>query len=142
MEKHDTVGMLIEKEGRILLIKRLNEPKKGFWAIPGGHVDPGETPEIAVIRETEEEISGCRIDGPMKLVFDYDVEGSDSAFDGGPHRHTCYMFHGREVSPVKTGSDAGECAWLRPEDALKENVTPSSRRIIEWYIRSKRTKNQ
>jgi len=37
------------------LIKRNNEPFKGYWSIPGGHIDFGETAEQAVIREVKEE---------------------------------------------------------------------------------------
>ncbi len=40
---------------KILLIKRLNEPFKDKWALPGGFVDMDETAEQGVIRELEEE---------------------------------------------------------------------------------------
>ncbi len=49
---------IIEKDGEdhILLIKRGREPKKGYLAIPGGFVDPGESAEEAAYRECFEEI--------------------------------------------------------------------------------------
>lgn len=40
---------------RILLVKRLTVPFKGYWALPGGRVDAGETIEEAVVREVKEE---------------------------------------------------------------------------------------
>jgi 8-oxo-dGTP diphosphatase len=40
---------------KILLIKRRTVPFKGFWALPGGRVDPGETVEQTVVREVKEE---------------------------------------------------------------------------------------
>jgi len=40
---HDTVSIVIEKDGKFLLIKRRNKPEKNYWAVPGGHVDEGET---------------------------------------------------------------------------------------------------
>jgi 8-oxo-dGTP diphosphatase len=49
------IGAVIIKEGKIVLIKRGNEPSKGKWSIPGGLVELGENLEAAVIRETKEE---------------------------------------------------------------------------------------
>ena len=40
---------------KILLIKRATVPFKGYWALPGGRVDPGETVEQTVVREVKEE---------------------------------------------------------------------------------------
>jgi len=47
-------GVLI-KNGKILLIRRRNEPFRGKWALPGGFVEYGERVEEAVLREVEEE---------------------------------------------------------------------------------------
>jgi ADP-ribose pyrophosphatase YjhB (NUDIX family) len=40
---------------RILLIKRNTVPFKGYWALPGGRVDPGEVVNQTIIREVKEE---------------------------------------------------------------------------------------
>jgi len=42
-------------ENKILLIKRNTKPFVGFWALPGGRMDPGETIEETVVRECKEE---------------------------------------------------------------------------------------
>ncbi|HEC82534.1 MAG TPA: NUDIX hydrolase [Thermoplasmatales archaeon] len=55
MKPNITVDGILIKNKKILLIKRLNEPFKGKWALPGGFVEYGERVEEAVLREFEEE---------------------------------------------------------------------------------------
>jgi 8-oxo-dGTP diphosphatase len=50
-----TTDGAILKDGKILLIKRKNDPFKGKWALPGGFVEYGEKVEDAAIREIKEE---------------------------------------------------------------------------------------
>jgi len=49
---------LIDADGRVLLAKRpQGRPMAGLWEFPGGKVEPGESPESALIRELEEELA-------------------------------------------------------------------------------------
>lgn len=48
---------LIDPDGRVLLAQRpAGKQLAGLWEFPGGKVDPGETPEAALIRELDEEL--------------------------------------------------------------------------------------
>ena len=48
---------LIDRDGRILIAKRPEgKAMAGLWEFPGGKVEPGETPESALIREPREEL--------------------------------------------------------------------------------------
>jgi ADP-ribose pyrophosphatase YjhB (NUDIX family) len=50
------VGAVVtDAAGRLLLIQRGHDPQRGRWTLPGGRVEPGETPEEAVVREIREE---------------------------------------------------------------------------------------
>ncbi|HEY0709007.1 MAG TPA: (deoxy)nucleoside triphosphate pyrophosphohydrolase [Polyangia bacterium] len=54
------VAALIEREGRILLSKRRpDQALPNCWEFPGGKVEPGEDPVVALEREIDEEL-GCR----------------------------------------------------------------------------------
>ena len=50
-----TADGAVFKDGKILLVKRKNEPFKGKWALPGGFVEYGEKTEDAAVREVFEE---------------------------------------------------------------------------------------
>jgi len=48
---------LIDTDGRVLLAQRPEgKPMAGLWEFPGGKIEPGETPEAALIRELQEEL--------------------------------------------------------------------------------------
>ena len=48
-------AVLIEQDGRVLLVRRINEPYRGLWTLPAGFIDAGENPARAAERECLEE---------------------------------------------------------------------------------------
>ena len=48
-------ALIVRRNGCIVLVKRKKPPYEGYWALPGGFVEYGETVEDAVIREVKEE---------------------------------------------------------------------------------------
>lgn len=48
-------GLVINKKGKWLVVKKKYSGLKGMWSLPAGFVNPGETVDEAAIRETKEE---------------------------------------------------------------------------------------
>ena len=48
-------NVILIKNGKVLLLLRSKGWKTGSWGPPGGHIDPGESPKQAAVRETYEE---------------------------------------------------------------------------------------
>lgn len=56
------MGVAILDEGRVLAARRAHPPAlAGFWELPGGKLEPGESVEAAAVREIHEEL-GCAVD--------------------------------------------------------------------------------
>lgn len=54
---HVVAAALIDRDGRLLVQQRpVGTSMAGLWEFPGGKIDPGETPEAALIRELREEL--------------------------------------------------------------------------------------
>jgi len=97
-------GVLIENE-RILLVRRLKEPFKGMWALPGGFVEVGETVEEAVKREVREE-TGLEVE-VLRLVGVY----SDPKRDPRGHVVSVAFLVKRVGGELKAGDDAENVAF-------------------------------
>lgn len=66
------VGIVLIKDGRLLLMERQGSHGAGHWAVPGGWIDWGETPLQTAVREAEEEL-GVYVDPSSikKIGFTY-----------------------------------------------------------------------
>lgn len=119
-----TVDIIIEIEGRIVLIERRNPPHG--WALPGGFVDYGECVEDAARREAMEETGLELADLRQFRVY------SDPARD--PRQHTLsVVFIARGVGTPAASDDAANLAVVDP----RSPPTPLAfdhAQIIEDYL--------
>ncbi len=84
------VGSVVVDRGRVLLCRRAIEPRRGFWTLPAGFLEHGETLEEGAAREAAEEAGALlRFDGVLAL---YSISRIGQVqvifrarFDGAPH---------------------------------------------------------
>jgi 8-oxo-dGTP diphosphatase len=119
------VGAVILKDGSIALIKRANEPSRGKWTIPGGLVELAESPEVAVVREAQEE-TGLTVENPRLIDV---VSNVDLDEQGKVKYHYIiidYLVH-VTAGTAAAASDAMELRWVPFHEVENLNLTASFR---------------
>lgn len=78
-DRHNVgVGGVVRHRGRVLLVRRAQEPGRGRWTIPGGFVETDEPFDLAVEREVAEETGiAARVVGVLGLRHRVTSDGSD-----------------------------------------------------------------
>ena len=145
--------LLVDPAGRILLQHRdANAPTSpNTWATPGGHIEPGETPEQAVRRELLEE-TGLRIDEPIALfrhflicrvpdkvdnAMYYIAEPDMSSYDANTIRNV-YIFYAATTAERKDLilGEGDALAFLPPEEAVRLDLAASTIYVLPLFVRS------
>ena len=103
---------LVHRGEELLLQNRVKQDWQGY-AMPGGHVEPGESIVEAVIREMQEE-TGLHILNPKLCGV------KQFPIDGG--RYLVFLFETEEFTGELTGSEEGEMTWI-PRNRLHEYKT-------------------
>jgi len=104
------VDGVVFKDNTVLLIKRKNDPFKGFWALPGGFVEYGEKVEDSVVREVSEETGlETRVN---RLVGVY----SDPSRDPRGHIVSVVFLLNIVGGVLKSGDDAAEARFFKVDD--------------------------
>jgi len=107
-------AVILDEAGRLLMIVRVHDPGQGLWSIPGGRIEPGETPEQAVVREVREE-TGLEVScGP--LLGTAELPGLDGAIiDIRDYR--AFLAPGSAGVP-SAGDDAADVRWVSDAEAV------------------------
>jgi 8-oxo-dGTP diphosphatase len=123
------VGVIVVRDGKVLLIQRGRDPGRGLWAVPGGMVDLGETTRAAARREAQEE-TGLDVEvGEVFWVAEY--IGRDDA--GRVRYHNVlidYLASAPEGEAVNA-DDAMDARWFGPDDLDEIEMTASMWPLLE-----------
>ncbi len=118
---------------RILLVERGGQPLKGYWSLPGGLVETGETLEQAVRREVFEE-TGLRAK-PVRMYGVFERIMRDA--QGRAEYHYLlmdYVCQARSFA-LAPSDDAAGAEWVLASDLCNYQLTAGTQDVIEAAFR-------
>ncbi|MEM6285510.1 MAG: GNAT family N-acetyltransferase [Chloroflexota bacterium] len=119
------VGMLIEKDSGLVLIRRGHPPHQGMWTLPSGFVEVDESAEEAALREAEEETG---------LKTEIVSLAAVNSFPEGPPTSGIMIFY--RMKPVggalQAGDDADEVEVFTPENMPRIPFRTHREMVAEW----------
>ncbi len=124
-------ALLVDSQGQVF-VARFSKIE-GRYAIPGGHVEYGETAAQALVREMEEETGLTPTSFRLLQVSE---RISPPLYKDGRH-HLVYLdfvVDEWEGTLQLDGVELSAGKWLRPEDALTLPLTYTTRRLVEYYV--------
>lgn len=121
------VGVILERKGDVVLVRRRYEPQVGYWGLPAGFMEYGESPEQTAQREALEE-TGLKIEVER-------LHGAYRAGLGAP-RVVLLVYRARIVGGrLRPGDDADQVDWFGLTE-LPELAFRSHQRALREYHRA------
>jgi 8-oxo-dGTP diphosphatase len=115
---------LVDADGRLLLAQRpAGKSMAGLWEFPGGKVNPGETPEAALIRELAEEL-GIDVAASCLAPLTF-------ASHTYPEFHLLMpLYVCRKWSGIPTAREGQRLAWVRPARLAEYPMPPADKPLV------------
>jgi 8-oxo-dGTP diphosphatase len=115
---------LIDADGRVLLAQRpQGKSLAGLWEFPGGKVEAGETPEVSLIRELEEELGII-----TKAACLAPLSFASHAYENFHLLMPLYICRRFEGTPV--AREGQQLKWVRPQDLRKYAMPPADEPLV------------
>lgn len=116
------VAAVILKEGKVFATQRGYGAYKDWWEFPGGKVEPGETPEMALVREIREELKTRIAADRFLTTVEYDYPEFHLSMD-------CFWCHVEEGELVLLEHEAAK--WLPLDDLRQVKWLPADLLVID-----------
>ena len=127
-----TTVCLIHQGEQLLMQNRVKKDWHG-WALPGGHIDPGESIVDSVIREMQEE-TGLTIRNPRLCGI------KQFPIDGG--RYLVFLFETETFEGQLNSSEEGQMQWIHRNDLHKYDTVPDLEPLLDVMLRPDLTEFQ
>jgi 8-oxo-dGTP diphosphatase len=131
-----TADLLVVAQGQIMLIRRKGAPFRDHWAFPGGFIDAhndhrGETPEVAALRELQEETGVVLTAEELTLLEVVATPGRDPR-----GRVVTWAYHAQLLSKpkVRPGDDASDVAWFTLGQATHTHLAFDHSAILARHL--------
>src|SRR5947209_19454680 len=130
------VGAILLRRDRILMAQRGKEPLKGWWSLPGGALETGESLKDAVRREVREE-TGLEI-LPVGVLEIFERIMRDAS--GAPEYHYVLIEYMCRITggTLRAGDDVCRVDWVRRGDLPKLQITEGTLAVIEKAFHQRR----
>ena len=133
------VGAIIFDGDRVLLVERAGEPLKGWWSIPGGLVETGETIEQALRRETREE-TGLELEQITRFdLFERIMRDADGRAE---YHYVLVDYICKQAGgQLRAGDDVSRVEWVSVAGMGNYKVTSGTVEAVEraYEIHVRRT---
>lgn len=118
------VGVAVFHDDRLLLVRRVMEPGRGRWSLPGGYLDAGEDPRNAAAREALEE-AGVRVSvGRVVDVFANPPDHGGAVF---------MLFSASYLDGEPTPGDDADAAAFFGRDEVPDLAFPSTEHVVRRW---------
>ena len=124
------VAAVIRSEDKIFATARGYGEFKGQWEFPGGKIEPGETPQEALVREIQEELDVKIEVGDLIDTIEYDSPSFHLSMD----RFWCIVTDG-EI----TLKEAEDARWLSKDELYSVDWLPADMELIEKLVLSNKS---
>lgn len=129
------LSVIRREDGRLLLLRRRKPPYQGFWTLPGGKLEGGESVPEAALRETREE-TGLECRAARFATLATETIPADPQLGWPPH-HFLLLVCAMEAPPGARALDEGPegaTAWFDPQTLDDVPVPPTDRRFIRQIL--------
>ena len=122
MKTIEVVAAIIIKDGEVFATQRGYGEWQGWWEFPGGKIEPGETPQEALVREIREELDADISVGALLETVEWDYP----TFHLTMHCYLCTL-----LSDSLNLNEHQAAAWLTPQTLFTVKWLPADEELVE-----------